>query len=166
MGCDNGYLKPKKLGFSLGIVWGVFVIIVGWIAGLTQLSSAANFVSVLGQTYIGYEATLLGGLIGGLWGFIILFFFGWFVAKVYNYSSGGCQFKSDCCTAINQNHHHDLEKGVGRLIVLFLFGWLIAKFYSCCFSSCRSSSDSCKTPKRKPKRPTATVKRTRKAKKS
>lgn len=110
MNCETCCFKSKKLGFSLGLVWGVFVVIIAWIAGLTQFAPAVNFVSLLGHTYVGYEATLLGGLIGGVWGFIALFLFGWLVAKVYNCCCGCCRSASDCCQTKKKYCHHDEEK--------------------------------------------------------
>ena len=61
-------LDVKALGLALGIIWGACVLIMGLLA--TACGYGAGFVEGMGSLYIGYKATVLGSLIGGVIGFI------------------------------------------------------------------------------------------------
>lgn len=79
-------LNPWKFGLGFGLIWGLGVLLTGWAAWLWAYGIL--FVRVLGSVYLGYEATFVGGIIGGIWGFIDFFIFAALVALVYNCSCG------------------------------------------------------------------------------
>lgn len=63
-----GKLNVKALGLAVGIVWGLAMFLLGltnmrchWGAAITELMSSL---------YIGYKPTILGSVIGGVWGFL------------------------------------------------------------------------------------------------
>src|SRR3990167_9219460 len=75
-------LCPVSLGIAIGLTCGLFMIAYAWIAwiwgfGLVIIEQYAAF-------YVGYGASLWGGLIGGLWGFFIGFIFGALIALFYD----------------------------------------------------------------------------------
>jgi len=75
-------LDVKALGLSLGITWGVSVVIMGLLCMLTGWG--CSFVSVMGKFYFGYKPTLLGCLIGGILGFLDMGIGGVIIAWLYN----------------------------------------------------------------------------------
>ncbi|MCF7908864.1 MAG: bacteriophage holin [Candidatus Omnitrophica bacterium] len=75
-------LDVKALGLTLGIVWGVALLIMGMVAMF--FNYGGGFVRALGSIYYGYEATTLGSLIGGFWGFIDAGICGIIIAWLYN----------------------------------------------------------------------------------
>lgn len=64
------FCMVEKKAFSLagGITWalGLFLIAVGSLV----IESWAQAVTWLGQFYVGYAPTFVGGLIGAVWGFL------------------------------------------------------------------------------------------------
>ena len=74
-------LKMKSLAFSLGISWGIGMLFLGWVA---IFDWGVDLVDVMSSLYIGYSATFLGGIIGGLWGFVDGAIFGILIAFFYN----------------------------------------------------------------------------------
>lgn len=75
-------LNVKALGLTLGIVWGAALLIMGIVA--TFFNYGDGFVGALGSLYCGYKATILGSLIGGVWGFIDAGICGVIIAWLYN----------------------------------------------------------------------------------
>jgi len=75
-------LDVKALGFSLGIVWGVCTLLLGLSA--MCFNYGAGFVSVMSSFYIGYKATVIGSVIGGIWGFFDAGIGGVIIAWLYN----------------------------------------------------------------------------------
>ena len=82
-----------KFGFALGLIWGLGVLILGWAAWLWGYGTPV--VLLWSHVYLGYSATFLGGLWGGLWGLVDFFIFGLLVAWVYNGCLGCCK-KTSC----------------------------------------------------------------------
>lgn len=76
-------LDVKAIGISLGIVWAAALIIMGLVA-MAFPGYAENFVVAIGSKYIGYKSTVLGSLIGGLWGFADAGIGGALIAWIYN----------------------------------------------------------------------------------
>ena len=75
-------LDVKALGLSIGILWGSAVLLTGF---MTIFFDWGNiFVAVLSSIYIGYKPTILGSLIGGVWGFFDAGIGGVIVAWLYN----------------------------------------------------------------------------------
>ena len=75
-------LNPKALGLALGILWGAGVLFMGLLAMVCGW--AQPMVDVLSVMYLGYSASILGALIGTLWGFVDAFVGGWVLAWLYN----------------------------------------------------------------------------------
>lgn len=73
---------PVSLGLALGITWGVSLLIMGLLA--LHFTYGVPFVIAMGHLYIGYEATMIGSVIGGLFGFVDAFIGGFIVAWLYN----------------------------------------------------------------------------------
>ncbi len=84
----NCRLSPLAFGLSLGLVWGASVLIMGLIA--FYFAFGTEFVTAMGVLYINYEATVIGSLIGGLYGFIDAFIGGLVIAWLYNIFAGCC----------------------------------------------------------------------------
>ena len=61
-------LDVKAFGLAVGIVWAAGVLVMGLIAMVCPWG--ARFVDWLAPFYVGYDATIVGILIGAIWGFI------------------------------------------------------------------------------------------------
>lgn len=88
-------ISPLAFGLSLGVVWGGAVLIMGLLSHFFAYGTA--FVTAMGVMYIGYEPSILGGLIGGLMGFIDAFVGGALIAWLYNVFSTCCGKKNSLC---------------------------------------------------------------------
>jgi len=77
-------LRKRNLGFALGLVWGLAVMLGTW--WLLFRGSPGNTISMLGAFYIGYSFSFVGGIIGFIWGFIDGFICGALIAWFYNLS--------------------------------------------------------------------------------
>ena len=75
-------LDVKALGLSLGITWGVSVALMGLICMISGWGS--SFVGAIGNFYFGYKPTIIGCLIGGIWGFFDMGIGGVIIAWLYN----------------------------------------------------------------------------------
>ena len=75
-------LDVKAMGLTLGIIWSAATIIMG----VTSMffDYGRGFVHAIGALYIGYESTIVGTLIGGVWAFIDAGIFGLILAWLYN----------------------------------------------------------------------------------
>ncbi len=74
-------IQWKAVALSCGITWGVYVLFIGWVA---TTGWGSGIVSGLGQFYIGYSASFIGGIIGGIWAFVDGFIGGAIFAWLYN----------------------------------------------------------------------------------
>ncbi len=81
-------LNPIAFGLSLAIVWALGVFLMGMLAYFTDYGS--GFVTGLGSLYLGYEANVIGSLMGALWAFVDLFVCGFLIAYIYNKISSCC----------------------------------------------------------------------------
>lgn len=93
-GCCSACASMKcmsctALGLSVGITWGFVVFIMG-IAAMHWMP-ASDFVSLFMPYYPGYDATVVGALIGAAWGFFYFFLLGLIIGCLYNW------FKSKWC---------------------------------------------------------------------
>ena len=61
-------LDVKAFALAIGIVWSVAMFILGIMAMVCGWG--AKFVEILSLLYIGYSPTLLGSIIGAVWGFV------------------------------------------------------------------------------------------------
>lgn len=75
-------LDIKAFGLSVGIVWGLAMLALGLINMGSHWGS--GIVEVMSTLYIGYKATILGSIIGGIWGFFDAGIGGVVVAWLYN----------------------------------------------------------------------------------
>lgn len=75
-------LSPLALGLAMGILWGLFVLIMGLLAA--YYSYGTPFVSSMGVLYVGYQPTVSGAFIGCLIGFVDAFIVGAILAWLYN----------------------------------------------------------------------------------
>ena len=78
----NGKLSPSRLGLAAGIIWGLSLFGLTWIAMYTGY--AMFWLSQWMDIYPGYNLSMAGSFIGLVYGFIdgfvTLFIFGW----IYN----------------------------------------------------------------------------------
>ena len=79
-------LNAKALGLAMGILWGASVLLMGLMSLFCSWSLA--FVEFMAPMYVGYDATILGALIGTLWAFVDAFVGGWLLAWLYNKLAG------------------------------------------------------------------------------
>lgn len=82
-------LNPVALGLSLGILWGVTVLLLGLMA--VAFAYGEVFVASAGAVYIGYGISILGSILGGIISFIHAFICGVIIAWLYN------KFEQTCC---------------------------------------------------------------------
>ncbi len=76
-----GQCHVPALGVAVGAVCALYFFCLG-VFGM--FGWGAELVTALGSLYIGYEATLLGSVIGALWAFAEGFVAGALVAWIYN----------------------------------------------------------------------------------
>ncbi len=60
-------LNVKALAIAVGSAWALCMLFAGWAA---IFGWSVKFVEIMGSVYIGYEPTLLGGIIGCLIGLL------------------------------------------------------------------------------------------------
>ena len=82
MARPRGKLDAKRLGMSLGVLWGAAVLVMGLAAAYADYG--ASFVNFMGSLYPGYDATVSGSVIGGIIGFVDGGICGYLIAWLYN----------------------------------------------------------------------------------
>jgi hypothetical protein len=75
-------LNVKALATAGGVLWGIYMLMIGWAAWLFNWGNA--FVAAMSSVYIGFRPTFLGGIIGAAWGFFDGVVAGAIMAWVYN----------------------------------------------------------------------------------
>jgi len=97
MGNNGSYAKLKTcaFGFALGFTNGLGMALFAWAGWLGKYG--IDMIHQIASVYYGYAPTLVGGLIGGAWGFLNGFIFGMIVACVYNLCLCCCCKKSASC---------------------------------------------------------------------
>ena len=75
-------LRKRNLGFALGMVWGLAVMLGTW--WLIMAGQPGTTISKLSAFYFGYSFSFVGGIIGFIWGFIDGFITGVLIAWFYN----------------------------------------------------------------------------------
>lgn len=73
--------QPIALGVAIGTLWAFYVFGAAIIA---MWGWSADLVKVFSSLYIGYNASVLGAIIGGVWAFCDGFLAGVIIAWVYN----------------------------------------------------------------------------------
>jgi len=82
-------LKKCALGLSLGLTWS-FGLISLVIINVICPTWGNHMIELIGNVYLGYEATFWGAVLGALWGFADGFIGGFFIALFYNLSQCCC----------------------------------------------------------------------------
>jgi hypothetical protein len=77
-----GKIDVKALALALGITWGAAVMLMDLAFIMTGWGGA--FVDAMGEFYLGYQPTVIGSVIGFVWGFIDLGIGGAVIALIYN----------------------------------------------------------------------------------
>ena len=80
--CNPCGLNASKFGLALGIICGLAMLIVGLTA--TYAGYGVAIVELCSSLYIGYDITLVGSIVGGIWGFFYGAILGGFFAIVHN----------------------------------------------------------------------------------
>ncbi len=75
-------LDSMAMGLAFGVLWAAGVLIIGLLATFTGYGS--ELIASLGTVYLGLEATLVGVVIGAVWGFVDAFIGGYVLAWLYN----------------------------------------------------------------------------------
>lgn len=75
-------LNVKKYSLIVGIVWGLCIILVGWLAAAGWGNQL--IVKSFSTLYIGFKPTFFGSIIGGLWGLLDGLVFCYLVVVLYN----------------------------------------------------------------------------------
>ncbi|MEJ2684399.1 MAG: bacteriophage holin [Candidatus Sulfobium sp.] len=77
-----GRLNVKALMIAGGVLWGLYMLFIGWSSWLVGWGS--GFVAAMSSVYIGFRPTFFGGIVGAVWGFIDGAVAGAIIAWVYN----------------------------------------------------------------------------------
>ncbi len=72
---------PKTTAMAFGTVWGILILLTGWIS---MTGWGYQFVSILSSIYTGYNSSFVGGVIGGIWGFFYGAAIGFAFGLLYN----------------------------------------------------------------------------------
>jgi hypothetical protein len=83
-------LRKRNLGFALGLMWGLAVMLGTW--WLIFTGQPGTTIIKLAAFYFGYTFSFVGGIIGFIWGFVDGFITGVLIAWFYNL--GNKLFKS------------------------------------------------------------------------
>ena len=75
-------IDVKALGLSLGITWGGCAFLLGLMSML--FGWGTKMVVAFSSLYIGYDSTIPGSVIGGIWGFFDAGIGGVIIAWLYN----------------------------------------------------------------------------------
>ena len=78
-------LHKRALGLSLGLVWGLTILLVTW--WFLILGTPGEYVTKLHTVYIGYSVSWGGSVIGFIWGFVYGFIAGVLIAWFYDFFS-------------------------------------------------------------------------------
>lgn len=73
--------KPFALGVAIGVLWALYILFVGITA---MFGWGAGLVAPFASLYIGYNASIGGAIIGGIWAFCDGFIAGVIIAWIYN----------------------------------------------------------------------------------
>jgi fluoride ion exporter CrcB/FEX len=74
-------LQPVPLGIAVGVLWAAYVFFAGIFA---MFDWGVALVNVLGSFYLGYDASILGAILGAIWAFVDGLVGGAVIAWIYN----------------------------------------------------------------------------------
>ena len=86
--CSNSKLCSVSFGFAVGIVSGLTMLILGFIGVYSGFGHP--MIHVIGSLYRGFEPTVAGAFIGGLWALVGGFISGFVMAWLYNRFTAYC----------------------------------------------------------------------------
>ena len=73
--------SPNALGIAIGVLWAVYVLFCGITA---MFGWGIELVNAISSLYIGYGPSVLGAIIGALWGLVDAYIAGVVIAWLYN----------------------------------------------------------------------------------
>ena len=85
-------LNVKAFALAWGISFGVWVLVLGWLAAFGW---GEKIVEIISSFYIGYASTFWGGIIGGVWAFFDGAIGGAIIALIYNAFAGKKEIPSN-----------------------------------------------------------------------
>jgi len=77
-----GKLNTKAFGLACGVLWGGSMFVLGIFDTVSTWGDTWG--ALMATVYLGYKPTILGSLIGGIWGFIDAGIGGLVLAWLYN----------------------------------------------------------------------------------
>jgi len=77
-------LDALKFGLACGISWSLAVLFLPLLTGLIGGGYGSGIIKGIGSLYIGYQANLVGAIIGAIWAFFDVGVFGLMIALIYN----------------------------------------------------------------------------------
>ena len=80
--CGCLSFNPIALGLAIGVVTGVFMMALAWVAWAWNIGTA--IVQQQASLFPGFEASLYGGFYGLGWGILLGFVFGLILGIIYN----------------------------------------------------------------------------------
>lgn len=85
-----GYLDPRALAISLGLVWGAYVFLLGLILAIFPNARffwvSSEFLEILATLYPGYAPTIIGSFIGLFWALLCGAIGGLIIAWLHNFA--------------------------------------------------------------------------------
>jgi len=75
-------LDVRAFGIACGAIWGLAMLILGLFNTFNNWGSGIE--NAMATLYIGYKSTVLGSIIGGVWGFFDAGVGGLAIAWIYN----------------------------------------------------------------------------------
>ncbi len=76
-------VHPVRLGLALGFTNSAFILVIGLLSALTKFGD--EWVRLFSSIYYGFNATLVGLVIGVIWAFFSALFIGILFAHIFNF---------------------------------------------------------------------------------
>ncbi len=73
--------QPLALGIAIGVLSAIYI---GCLAIMAMFNWGTELIAPIASFYIGYEASILGAIIGAVWAFVDGFVAGVVIAWIYN----------------------------------------------------------------------------------
>ncbi|MCP4177984.1 MAG: membrane-associated protein [bacterium] len=74
-------ISVKGLALALGITWGLYMLLLGWVS---CFGWGIGVMKIMSTLYIGFSPSFIGGIIGAIWGFFDGVIAGIIIAWIYN----------------------------------------------------------------------------------